>query len=127
MLFRRGGKKGQKSSDLSPGFFPCISDLIFSDQDHEDKAVCYSDILKEPLMSPKEGCRALHFPPEHEPPDNSDNESVETVSTIRTSPKHHTEMHITILYTLSEPPPGTQAGYPFLAYAEFEVREPYPV
>ncbi|KAN0106677.1 hypothetical protein V8E51_009553 [Hyaloscypha variabilis] len=120
ILFRRGGKRGQKSSDLSPGFFPGISDLMFSDQDNEAEAACYAEILKEPLMSPKEACRALHFPPEHEHPDDSDNESVETVSTIRTSPKHHTEMHITSLYTLSEPPPGTQAGYPFLAYAEFE-------
>jgi hypothetical protein len=126
MLFRHGGKKRQKTSDLSPGFSPGISDLMFSDQDNKDEAACYTDILKEPLMSPKEGCMALHFPPEHEPPDNSDNESVETISTIRTGSKHHTEMNTASLYTLSEPPPGTLAGYPFLAYAEFEVREPYP-
>jgi hypothetical protein len=130
ILFRRGGKKRQKSSDLSPGLSPGISELIFGDQDKEDEAAFYTNILKEPLMSPTEGCMALHFPPEHEPPeheppDNSDNESVETVSTIRAGSKRHVEMYTTSLYALFEPPPGTLAGYPFLAYAEFEVREPY--
>ncbi|KAE9373078.1 hypothetical protein N431DRAFT_482208 [Stipitochalara longipes BDJ] len=119
-LFRRGGKKGQKSLDLSPSFLPGSLDLMFSNQNDEDEAACYTDILKEPLMSPKEGYIALEVPPEHYPLDNSDTESVETVSTIRTASKPHITKYTTSLYAFSEPPAGTLEGYPFLAYAEFE-------
>jgi hypothetical protein len=69
LLLRRGGKKRGKSSDLSPGPSPGVSDLIPSDQDSEDEAACYSRILKEPLMFPKEGYVTLHFPLEDEPPE----------------------------------------------------------